>query len=199
MIGLGLLAPLFGTVKGGTSINQYQIATGAVLLLIGVTAVLPWAVESVVSRLSGGPIPWQLAIRRLQLNSSSSARMVSGVTVAVAGAIALQMLFTGVNSDFVYDTGADTARAQASVGAPVTDGRQTAAYTEKIRATRGSRMSSATPRRAPPSPTRAPGGPRTTTPICPSRSATARRCGKWPGSPRAPRQRLHRLAAGRHG
>ncbi|WP_328915811.1 MULTISPECIES: FtsX-like permease family protein [unclassified Streptomyces] len=137
VIGLGLLAPLFGTVKGGTSINQYQIATGAVLLLIGVTAVLPWAVESVVSRLSGGPIPWQLAIRRLQLNSSSSARMVSGVTVAVAGAIALQMLFTGVNSDFVYDTGADTARAQASVGAPVTDGRQTAAYTEKIRATRG--------------------------------------------------------------
>ena len=45
-------------------------------------------------------MPWQLATRRLQLNSVSAARMVSGIVVAVAGAIALQMLFTGVQSSY---------------------------------------------------------------------------------------------------
>ncbi|WP_435172782.1 ABC transporter permease [Actinacidiphila sp. bgisy145] len=116
--GLALLAPLFGKIHNGSGINEYQVAAGAVLLLFGVTAVLPWAVEATVGRLSGGPLSWQLATRRLQLSSSASARMVSGVTIAVAGAIALQMLFNGVSDDYVSSTGADTQRAQA-----VVDGR----------------------------------------------------------------------------
>lgn len=136
-IGLALLAPLFGKVRGDASVNEYQVAVGAVLLLFGVTAVLPWVVEAAVARLRGGPIPWQLATRRLQLSSSSSARMVSGVTVAVAGAIALQMLFSGVDQQFVSDTGADPARAQVYVSAPVTDGGQTAAYVKRMAVTRG--------------------------------------------------------------
>ncbi|MEE4543528.1 ABC transporter permease [Streptomyces sp. V4-01] len=114
-LGLGLLAPLFGTVRGNAAMNEYQVTAGTVMLLVGVTTVLPWLVEAVVGRLRGGPVAWQLATRRLQLSSSASARMVSGVTVAVAGAIALQMLFTGVNGDFVRSTGADPARAQATV------------------------------------------------------------------------------------
>jgi hypothetical protein len=113
--GLTLLAPLFGTVQGNRPINETQVATGAVLLLIGVTAVLPWLVETAVGRLHGGPVPWQLAVRRLQLSSGSAGRMVSGVTVAVAGAIALQMLFAGVDQDFVAGTGADPTRAQVQV------------------------------------------------------------------------------------
>lgn len=138
VVGLGLLAPLFGTVNStSVDLNQYQTAAGAVLLLFGVTAVLPWVVEAVVSRLRGGPVAWQLATRRLQLNSSASARLVSGVTVAVAGAIALQMLFAGVNGDFVENTGADPSRVQASVSAPTTGAAQTAAYLGKVRGTRG--------------------------------------------------------------
>jgi hypothetical protein len=136
-IGLLLLAPLFGAVKGRAQLNQYQVALGTVLLLIGVTAVLPWVVESVVGRLRGGPVSWQLATRRLQLNSGASARMVSGVTVAVAGAIALQMLFTGVGGDFVSSTGADPTRAQASVSGRIADGRQMQRYVERVKATKG--------------------------------------------------------------
>lgn len=138
VIGIALLAPLFGTVNGGSgNVNEYQTAAGAVLLLFGVTAALPWVVETAVGRLRGGPVAWQLATRRLQLNSNASARMVSGVTVAVAGAIALQMLFAGVNGDFTRTTGADPTRFQATVSAPVSNGRQTADYTAKVRATPG--------------------------------------------------------------
>ncbi|CAG6394128.1 ABC transporter permease [Streptomyces cocklensis] len=140
--GLALLAPMFGAVKGDASINQYQIAAGTVLLLIGVTALLPWLVETVVGRLSGGPVAWQLATRRLQLNSNASARMVSGVTVAVAGAIALQMLFSAVDQDFVFDTGADPARAQVMVSTDGTTVGQTAHDLRLISATKGVRESS---------------------------------------------------------
>jgi hypothetical protein len=137
--GLALLIPLFGKVKGSAPVNQYQVAAGAVLLLFGVTAVLPWVVEAVVGRLRGGPVAWQLATRRLQLSSGSSARMVSGVTIAVAGAIALQMLFNGVSGDFVTSTGADTARAQATVGGEVSGAAQVDSYVRSIAAVQGVR------------------------------------------------------------
>jgi ABC-type lipoprotein release transport system permease subunit len=114
-LGLALLAPQFGEVKGDAQLNEYQTAAGAVLLLVGVTAVLPWAVEAAVRRLRGGPVAWQLAIRRLQLGGGSAGRMVSGVTIAVAGAIALQMLFHGVDQDFTTSTGADPNQAQIEV------------------------------------------------------------------------------------
>lgn len=141
-VGLAMLAPMFGTVKGSASINEYQIATGTVLLLIGVTAVLPWLVEAVVGRLRGGPVAWQLATRRLQLNSSASARMVSGVTVAVAGAIALQMLFGAVDRDFVFDTGADPSRTQVEVSTDGTTSEQTARDLRQMAATKGVRTAS---------------------------------------------------------
>ncbi|MDX2643676.1 ABC transporter permease [Streptomyces sp. PA03-1a] len=124
LAGLGLLAPLFGSISQNTSVNPYQVTAGVVLLLVGLTAVLPWLVESVVGRLRGGPLPWQLATRRIQLNSSAAARMVSGVTVAVAGAIALQSLFTGVQSDFVTATGDDPERAQLSIMQTVDSGAE---------------------------------------------------------------------------
>lgn len=43
-----------------------------VLLLVGLTAVLPWLVKSVVGRFRGGSLPWQLATRRIQLKSSAA-------------------------------------------------------------------------------------------------------------------------------
>ncbi|WUH91245.1 ABC transporter permease [Streptomyces sp. NBC_00433] len=137
--GLALLAPLFGSVRGNAQTNPFQIATGTILLLIGVTAVLPWVVETVVGRLHGGPIAWQLATRRLQLNSNASARMVSGVTVAVAGAIALQMLFSAVSGDFVRDSGADTARAQMLIASSTASSDQTAREMRQLAGTKGVR------------------------------------------------------------
>ncbi|AVT31932.1 hypothetical protein C6361_23435 [Plantactinospora sp. BC1] len=116
IVGVALLAPLHGGIdQTGGPVNQVQVITGVALLLVGVAALLPWLVESVVGRLRGGTVSWQLAIRRLQLDSESSARMVSGVAVAVAGGIALQMLFAGVQHEYVRATGHDVSRAQTIV------------------------------------------------------------------------------------
>ncbi|MBD0745294.1 FtsX-like permease family protein [Streptomyces sp. CBMA152] len=115
VVGLGLLAPMMGKGRDRGFFNQAQVIGGTVLLLIGVTALLPWLVETVVRRLGSGGLGWQLAVRRLQLNSGGAARLVNGIAVAVAGAIALQMLLSGVESDYVTSSGEDTARAQMYV------------------------------------------------------------------------------------
>ncbi|MFF2387018.1 ABC transporter permease [Streptomyces sp. NPDC058108] len=117
LTGLGLLAPLMNQPED-ESFNQIQVIGGVVLLLIGVTALLPWLVEFTVSRLGSGSVAWQLAVRRLQLTSGIAVRPVNGIAVAVAGAIALQSLFTGIQSDYRKFTGADLNRAQMLVLAP---------------------------------------------------------------------------------
>jgi hypothetical protein len=94
---------------------QLQVETGVIALLLGVVALLPWLVEAVVRRLRGGPVAWQLATRRLQLDSGAAGRTVVGIAVAVAGVLALQMLFAAVERNFTRDTGADLAQAQATV------------------------------------------------------------------------------------
>ncbi|MEU7222991.1 ABC transporter permease [Streptomyces chrestomyceticus] len=137
VVGLALLAA-FGTVdKKSGSVNTYAIAGGAALTLLGLTMLLPWLVEAVVARFKGGPVPGQLAARRLQLSSSSAARAVSGITVAVAGAIALQMLFFAVGEDFTKATGQDTSRAQMQVMLPARDGATTQKMIEAFEHTRG--------------------------------------------------------------
>ncbi|MFE9373709.1 FtsX-like permease family protein [Streptomyces sp. NPDC006711] len=115
LAGAGLLLPMMGRGRDNGMFNQAQVIGGTVLLLIGVTALLPWLVEAVVRGLGGGPVGWQLAVRRLQLTSGSAARMVNGIAVAVAGAIALQMLFGAVEGDYVKANGEDTSRAQLVV------------------------------------------------------------------------------------
>ncbi|KPI27229.1 protein of unknown function DUF214 [Actinobacteria bacterium OK074] len=100
LAGLALLAPMIGKGSGSGNFNEYQVTGGVLLLLVGVTALLPWFVETVVARLGNGPVAWQLAVRRLQLSSGTAARLVNGIAVAVAGAIALQMVFTGVQGDY---------------------------------------------------------------------------------------------------
>lgn len=97
--GAALLYPLAGSVEGAdASVSEVQVIAGVVLLLVGVALLLPWLVERVVGRLRGGPVSWQLAVRRLQLSSGNASRAVSGITIAVAGAIALQMLFAAVET-----------------------------------------------------------------------------------------------------
>ncbi len=136
--GVALLLPQAGRVGlGDTEIATYQIAFGALLVLVGVTALLPWLMEAVVARLHGGPVPWQLAVRRLQLSSGTASRAVSGIVVAAAGAIALQMLFGAVQGDFMKVTGMDSARAQLETRADVRDGFVAREVIAKYTATKG--------------------------------------------------------------
>ncbi|WP_327295564.1 FtsX-like permease family protein [Streptomyces sp. NBC_01197] len=115
--GLGVLLST-GRITGETVlVNPYPVAIGAILVLAGLTTLLPWLVEAAVARLKGGPVPFQLATRRLQLSSGSAARAVSGITVAVAGAVALQMYFVGLHDDFTKNTDQDPSRAQMHVEA----------------------------------------------------------------------------------
>ncbi|MFF0010264.1 ABC transporter permease [Streptomyces sp. NPDC005374] len=135
LAGLGMLYPMVGQGRDGGDFNQYLVTGGVVLLLVGVTALLPWIVEAVVARLGAGALSWQLAVRRLQLSSGTAARMVNGIAVAVAGAIALQMLFAGVEGDYTKDTGYDVSRAQMQVSVP--EGKTLAATAKEFSATKG--------------------------------------------------------------
>ncbi|MFI8001751.1 FtsX-like permease family protein [Streptomyces sp. NPDC086010] len=137
LLGLVALYPMLGMGRDNGQFNQGQTAFGVIALLIGVTALLPWAVGAVVSRLGAGDVAWQLAVRRLQMDSGGAARMVNGIAVAVAGAIALQMLFTGVDASYTQSTGLDTSRAQMEVTLP---GRVSLApATQELRGTEGVR------------------------------------------------------------
>ncbi|WP_446209895.1 FtsX-like permease family protein [Micromonospora sp. IBSANI012] len=129
-VGLALLYPLTGIRDDGSATTRYQVAAGAVLLLVGTVTLLPWATELLVRRLRGGPVGWQLAVRRMQLDSATSARLVNGIAVAVAGTIGLQMLFAGVAREFTTATGQDTSRAQVQVQLPA--GPDTAAAVHRL-------------------------------------------------------------------
>ncbi|MEV5984555.1 ABC transporter permease [Streptomyces sp. NPDC052051] len=118
LAGLAMLYPMFGQGRHNGDFNKPLVIGGVLLLLAGVTALLPWFVEAVVGRLGGGGVAWQLAVRRLQLSSGSAARPVNGIAVAVAGAIALQMFFAGIESDYTSETEYDLGRAQMQVSIP---------------------------------------------------------------------------------
>ncbi|MFF3844905.1 ABC transporter permease [Streptomyces sp. NPDC002328] len=137
LAGLAMLYPMIGQGRGNGTFNEYLVMGGVLLLLVGITALLPWLVETVVARLGSGGVAWQLAVRRLQLSSGTAARTVNGIAVAVAGAIALQMLFAGVESDYTEDTGKDVSQAQMQVsvpdGAPVAATAQSFADTKAVR------------------------------------------------------------------
>jgi hypothetical protein len=137
LAGLAMLYPMIGQGRDGGDFNQYLVTGGVILLLVGVTALLPWIVEAVVARLGAGGLSWQLAVRRLQLSSGTAARMVNGIAVAVAGAIALQMLFAGTDSDYTKSTGHDVSRAQMQVSVP--EGKTLAAAAKELAETKGVR------------------------------------------------------------
>ncbi|MFB7500281.1 ABC transporter permease [Streptomyces sp. NPDC056161] len=118
LAGLAMLYPMIGQGRDNGSFNQILVVGGVLLLLVGITALLPWVVEAVVARLGSGPVAWQLAVRRLQLSSGNAARLVNGIAVAVAGAIALQMLFAGVQGDYTEQSGKDLTRAQMQIDPP---------------------------------------------------------------------------------
>lgn len=91
VLGVVLLTTQLGA-DDNTDMWALAVSAGAALLLIGVPVLLPWLVERVAGRVAVGPTSWLLAIRRLQLDSGTSARVVGGVAVVLAGAIALQTI-----------------------------------------------------------------------------------------------------------
>ncbi|MFE6226544.1 FtsX-like permease family protein [Microtetraspora glauca] len=136
--GAALLAPTIGDIGiQDTGIDALTIGGGTVLVLIGLTGLLPWLVEASVKRLRGGPVSWQLAVRRLQLSSGTAARAVSGIVVAAAGAIALQMLFQAMERDLVSATGHDTSRAQLEARLSVRDGGEARRAIDRLTAVDG--------------------------------------------------------------
>jgi len=121
--------PLVGLVLLRTSVHNPSdlqgtlqvgmMVVGILALLVGVTAVLPWTVEVLTRQFGGhGPLSWQLALRRMQLNGETATRSVNGIAVAVAGAVALQTLFTGL-AHHPGDNAARTAHGTPSPHAPV--------------------------------------------------------------------------------
>ncbi|NUP41410.1 MAG: ABC transporter permease [Streptomyces sp.] len=141
VLGLALLLPLLRSGASSSADSTYQVAAGAVLILVGITALLPWLVEAVVNRFGGGPVPWQLATRRLQLSSGAASRAVSGITVAVAGAIAITMLFAAAESDNTSPTGQDPTRADVTSYSDVDTGAQARDVIRQYAGTKGVRDS----------------------------------------------------------
>ncbi|WP_197350601.1 ABC transporter permease [Streptomyces bathyalis] len=136
--GAALLLPLAGSLDGGGgSVDEFRISSGVVLLLSGIVLLLPWLVERIVGRLRGGPVSWQLATRRLQLSSGNATRAVSGITVAVAGAIALQLLFSVVESSQTSDSAASRGKSYVDIYGPHTTPADTRELTDRMRRTPG--------------------------------------------------------------
>ena len=146
------LALLFWAVRDPEGLQQNRgvavAALGTVLLLAGVAALLPWLLGAVTRRAGGGMLSWQLAVRRLEFGGSPTGA-VGGIVVAVAGAIALQTLFTGVAAGYAAlpplpsGTGAPAAtvyQAQVTVpGGAASIARQAALFrsTPDVRAALG--------------------------------------------------------------
>ncbi|MFF7247688.1 FtsX-like permease family protein [Embleya sp. NPDC008237] len=149
LTGAALLLTLMngGGARGG-SLAPWLAAAGIVLVLVGLTALLPGGVSAVAAQGGRGPLPWLLARRRLAADAAGSTRLVGGVTVAVAGAIAAQMLLVGLTGTFTTRTGQDRNRADLFVSTksdpagatalPATAGvRSTFAFTETSARVRG--------------------------------------------------------------
>ncbi|MEW2032538.1 FtsX-like permease family protein [Streptomyces roseifaciens] len=131
-------APGFGPAFAGSG-QPVLVAAGAALLLTGVATLLPWLVEVCVAGLRGGPPAWQLATRRLQANSGPAARAVAGITVAVAGAVAVQMMVSGMRGDDDGPPGTVASHSQLQAAYRPGTPAELRAHTEAFRSTPGVR------------------------------------------------------------
>jgi hypothetical protein len=104
--GVALLVTQLGAEENSTT-WVWAVTGGATLLLVGVPVLLPWLVERVAGQITGGPSSWMLAIRRLQLDSGTSARVVGGVAVVLAGTIALQTVLLSAEGTVGLPGGSD--------------------------------------------------------------------------------------------
>ncbi|BEL03346.1 ABC transporter permease [Actinoplanes sichuanensis] len=135
--GIFLLWPLKDGLGESSGSLEFQAATGVALLLIGLALLLPWLVDAVVHRLGGGGVAWELAVRRLQLDSGTAVRAVSGIAVSVAGVIALQGLVTGIEAQVggPGQTASSTSRHQVMPNSDL----PVSTWTEALQSTAGVR------------------------------------------------------------
>ena len=99
LVALGVAALSLVPLDGSdTLLRAAQLSLGTTVLLVGVPAMLPWILERTAGLLHGGPLSWQLAVRRLQLDSGTPARVAGGVAVVLAGAITLQTLLVAAHA-----------------------------------------------------------------------------------------------------
>ena len=102
--GCGALLLASALADSGDSVNPTKVIAAIGLLLIGVPVLLPWLVERLVGALPHGSVPYELAVRRLRLDSGAPARLVGGVAVIVAGAIALQAIALSAERELDTET-----------------------------------------------------------------------------------------------
>lgn len=96
----GVVLLLTQSLRDRSGLTTMSVAAGVTCLLVGVPMLLPWLLERAVERLHGGRPAFQLAVRRLQLDGGTSARVVAGLAVVLAGAIAVQSLLFGQANEF---------------------------------------------------------------------------------------------------
>ncbi|BCY11481.1 ABC transporter permease [Actinoplanes sp. L3-i22] len=87
------LALLYPAIRGGPGISEDRTGLGVVVLVVAMIPLLPYLVPLVARALPAGPASWQLASQQLRRNPTGSTRAVTGIVVAVAGAIALHSFF----------------------------------------------------------------------------------------------------------
>ncbi|TCP52948.1 FtsX-like permease family protein [Tamaricihabitans halophyticus] len=96
VLGVGLLGT--ASVQDDPDSAVPPAMFGAVVFLVAVPVLLPWVIERVMARVRGGSPSWQLASRRLQLDSGTPARVVAGIVVVLAGVVGLQTSMAGLDS-----------------------------------------------------------------------------------------------------
>ncbi|WP_375401739.1 FtsX-like permease family protein [uncultured Amnibacterium sp.] len=99
----GLLGLSVGRFSADRSGSVPAVAAGVTLLLIGALLLLPWLSERLAGATHGGAVSWQFATGRIRHGGSTTARVVGAVTIVLAGAIALQMLFAGLSGAYTRD------------------------------------------------------------------------------------------------
>ena len=107
LAGIALLASQFGKLDEKSKPEQWPVVLGVVLLMFAIPVLLPWLVERVVFRLRGATPALQLAVRRLQLDAGTAARVVGGVAVVLAGTVTLQMILAGVEHEVITEEKAE--------------------------------------------------------------------------------------------
>lgn len=99
--GIALLVSQAGAIGEKDSQFQFYVIAGVVLLMLSIPVLLPWLVERVVNWMRGATPALQLAVRRLQLDAGTAARVVGGVAVVLAGTVTLQVLIASVEKDVI--------------------------------------------------------------------------------------------------
>lgn len=89
---LSMIAAVSLASVAGDQAHAVVLSVSIIAVLVSVPVLLPWCLERLAGRLPARGVAWQLAVRRLQLDPGTPARVVAGVSVMLAGAIALQAL-----------------------------------------------------------------------------------------------------------